>query len=59
MQIYFQTKEESKQRQREDFLHLSPEERFMAFLDLSRKINRFPGQKSKVQNNNFIISRKA
>jgi hypothetical protein len=59
MQIYFQTKQESNQRQREDFLKLSPGERFMAFLDLSRKINRFPNQKSKVQNNNFIIMRKA
>lgn len=59
MQIYFQTREESKKRQREDFLKLSPGERFMAFLELSRKINRFPNQKPKVPNNNFIISRKA
>jgi hypothetical protein len=46
MQIYFQTREESNQRQREDFLKLSPGERFMAFLELSRKMNRFPKPKT-------------
>lgn len=39
MEIRFQTKEESKQQQEEEFLKLSGEERIMRFLQLSRRIN--------------------
>jgi len=43
MKLRFQTKEESKQQQQEDFLKLLGKERFMKFLKLSRKINKlFP-----------------
>jgi hypothetical protein len=40
MEIRFQTKEESKHQQEEEFLKLSGEERIMRFLQLSRRINR-------------------
>ncbi|WP_194775939.1 hypothetical protein [Pararhodonellum marinum] len=57
MEIHFQTKEESKKRQREEFLKLSPGERFMAFLELSRKVNQFPTSRKKDKINQYIISK--
>jgi len=48
MEIKFQTKEESKQQQREAFLKLSGGERFMRFLELSRAINRIMPVKDRV-----------
>lgn len=48
MKVKFQTKEESKQQQREAFLKLSGAERFMRFLDLSRAINRIMPVKNKM-----------
>ena len=44
MEVKFQTKEESKLKQREEFLKLSGGERFMKFLELSRQINRIPSK---------------
>ena len=44
MEVKFQTKEESKRKQREEFLKLSGGERFMKFLELSRQINRIPSK---------------
>ncbi|MGX1024429.1 hypothetical protein [Psychroflexus sp. MBR-150] len=43
MEVKFQTKAESKRQQQEDFLKLSGGERFLKFLELSRRINKlFP-----------------
>jgi len=43
MEVKFQTKEESKHQQQEEFLKLSGGERFLKFLELSRRINKlFP-----------------
>jgi hypothetical protein len=42
MEIRFQTKEESNRQQQEEFLELSGGERFMKFLELSRRINQLP-----------------
>jgi hypothetical protein len=45
MQIRYLTKEESNYIREEEFLALKPEERFLAFLELSRKVNRlFPSK---------------
>lgn len=56
MKITFQTKEESNQKQIDDFLKLSKTERFYKFLQLSESMARFP-VKNKVDKNknNFII----
>ena len=59
MEIRFQTKEESKRLQREKFLKLSPGERFIQFLELSRHINQYPSLKSEKNKNNFILSKKS
>lgn len=61
MEIRFLTKEESNQIRKEEFLALSGAERFMAFLALSRKINRiFPVKESFEDRtiHNFILERK-
>jgi len=39
MEVKFQTKSESKKRQKEDFLKLSGSKRILRFLELSRTIN--------------------
>ena len=44
MEVKFQTKKESKRKQQEEFLKLSGGERFMRFLELSRRINRIPSK---------------
>jgi len=44
VEVKFQTKEESKRKQQEEFLELSGGERFMKFLELSRRINRIPSK---------------
>ena len=56
MKITFQTKEESKQQQEEEFLKLSKVERFYAFIQLSERVSYFP-TKHKIDKNkdNFII----
>jgi hypothetical protein len=48
MQIRFQTKAESKRQQEEDFLKLSGGERFMRFLELSRRVNTLFQPKNKL-----------
>ena len=48
MQIRFLTKAESKQQQEEDFLKLSGGERFMRFLELSRRVNALFSPKNKL-----------
>jgi len=56
MKITFQTKEESKRQQEEEFLKLSKIERFYAFIRLSERVSSFP-TKNKIDKNkdNFII----
>ncbi len=61
MEITFLTKEESNEIRKEEFLALTGTERFMAFLALSRKINKlFPPKVSFEDRTkgNFILSRK-
>jgi hypothetical protein len=41
MEIQFLGKEDSNRFSEEEFLALSPSERFMAFLELSRRVNQF------------------
>jgi hypothetical protein len=56
MQIRFQTKEESKRLQEEEFLKLSPAERFYAFLRLSERMKSFPAKiKEETKTDNFVI----
>ncbi|AOW08853.1 hypothetical protein EM308_04670 [Flavobacterium gilvum] len=56
MEIRFQTKEESNQRQQEDFLKLSKVERFYSFLRLSERISKFPVKNRDNKNkDNFLI----
>jgi len=56
MKLEFLTKEESNRQQQEEFLKLSPAERFYAFLDLSYRLKDFPQQKNKKTiSDNFVI----
>lgn len=55
MKITFQTKEESNQKQREEFLKLSGAERVIAFFVLSKKISAFPTKRKPLPDANFII----
>ena len=52
MKVSFQTKQESKQQQLEDFLKLSGAERFYRFLDLMKYFNKLPTN-NKIKNNNL------
>jgi hypothetical protein len=63
MEIRFQTKEESKKLQKEAFLKLSGEERFIQFLKLSRRINKLFQPKDKLSfeernKGNFLLIHK-
>ncbi|MEB2775725.1 hypothetical protein SYJ56_10440 [Algoriphagus sp. D3-2-R+10] len=61
MEIRFLTKEESNASRKKEFLALSGAERFMAFLALSRRINRLFPSKSSLRErtkDNFILERK-
>lgn len=55
MEINFRTKEESNRLRQEEFLKLSPEERFYAFLELSERMKDFPTKAPVKKNDNFII----
>ncbi|PKO99267.1 MAG: hypothetical protein CVU03_02550 [Bacteroidetes bacterium HGW-Bacteroidetes-2] len=55
MKIKFQTKEESKKQQLEDFLKLSGGERVWCFFSLSAQINRFPHKNKIEKTHNFVI----
>ncbi|MFK5982000.1 MAG: hypothetical protein QM499_03715 [Flavobacteriaceae bacterium] len=55
MKITFQTKEESNQKQLEEFLSLSGAERISRFLNLMEQVSRFPTKYRKEQKDNFII----
>ncbi len=55
MKITFQTKEESKRKQQEEFLKLTPGERVLAFFELSRRMKDFPCKKLIEKTGNFIL----
>ncbi|TNF39680.1 MAG: hypothetical protein EP311_10340 [Cytophagales bacterium] len=61
MEIRYLTKDESNKIREEEFLALKPEERLMAFLELSRRVNRlFPSKLTFEERTkgNFILKRK-
>ncbi len=58
MEIKFQSKEESKKNQEEEFLALSREERFLRFIELSNSILKFPSKTDKSDDSNFQLIRK-
>jgi hypothetical protein len=58
MEIKFQSKEESKKRQEEEFLALSREERFLRFIELSNAILKFPSKTAQSDDSNFQLIRK-
>jgi len=58
MKILYRTKEEANEEQEKAFLALSPEERFLSFLSLSRKILKFPinrTNKKQSHSSDFVI----
>lgn len=55
MEMNFRTKEESNRIQREEFLKLTPEERFYAFLDLMDSLRGFPSSNKKNISDNFVV----
>ncbi|GGD84422.1 hypothetical protein [Planktosalinus lacus] len=55
MEIKFQTKEESKKQQLEEFLKLSGGERVWHFFSTSAQINRFPRKNKIEKTDNFVI----
>ena len=61
MEIKFQSKEESKKHQEEEFLALSREERFLRFIELSNSILKFPSksdESDESDDSNFQLIRK-
>lgn len=61
MELRYLTKDESNRIREEEFLALIPAERFLAFLELSRRINRiFPSKITFEERTkgNFILKRK-
>ncbi len=58
MEIKFQSKEESKKRQEEEFLALSREERFLRFIELSNSFLKFPSKTAQSDDSNFQLIRK-
>ncbi len=56
MKVYFENKKQSKQRQLQEFLSLSPYERFLKFLRTSREMAKLLPQKyKKEKKDNFYI----
>ena len=61
MKILFRTKEESKIRQRENFLKLIPAQRFEKFLEMMEAFEMFPvnekikKSREKKEDRNFVI----
>ena len=57
MRVSFESKAEHKQKKQEEFLALSPAERFYLFLKLSRRIAEFPTSKDvSRKSSNFVIT---
>lgn len=55
MEINFRTREESKEVQREAFLKLSREERFVKFLQWQSAMSMFPSKAKKDRSNHCVI----
>jgi len=55
MEIRYLTKEESNKIQRDDFLKLTPVERFFSFLDLMNKLRKYPMNNKITKKKNFLI----
>lgn len=55
MKVNFRTKEESNKIQQEEFLKLSPVERYYAFLDLMWSLRKLPIKNENVKSGNFQI----
>jgi hypothetical protein len=55
MEIKYLTKEESNTIQRENFLKLTPVERFYSYLDLMNNLRNFPVNNIIARNKNFLI----
>jgi hypothetical protein len=61
MEIRYLTKEESNRIREEEFMALTPADRFFAFLELSRRVNQlFPSKTTFEERTkgNFILERK-
>lgn len=59
MKITFQTKEESKKKQLDDFLKLSKAERIYSFIDLIVKSKQLPKKELEQKSTNFLIEIKS
>lgn len=55
MKINFETKEESKAKQIDDFLKLSKTDRIYAFINLLLKSKQLPRKKESDKSDNFLI----
>jgi hypothetical protein len=55
MEIKYLTKEESNTIQRNNFLKLTPVERFYSYLDLMNNLRNFPVNHIIARNKNFLI----
>ncbi|HZH86680.1 MAG TPA: hypothetical protein VFD77_05135 [Brumimicrobium sp.] len=55
MKISFTTKEESKKKEEEHFLAISPSERLIAFLESMSYFAQFPSKYAEEKNDNFLI----
>ena len=55
MEIRYLTKEESNKIQRDDFLKLTPVQRFFSFLDLMNNLRKYPMHNKVTKTKNFII----
>ena len=59
MKISFQTKEESKRQQEEEFLKLSPSERLLSFLVMLKQLRDLPTKAQYDTKDNFVIEIKS
>ena len=59
MKVLFQTKEESKRLQEEEFLKLSPSERVVNFFIMMKKLRKFPSKAKYDTGTNFVIELKS
>jgi hypothetical protein len=55
--IHFATKEENNRRRQEEFLALSPGERFELFLKLCAAMSHFPQDRPVEDKGNFIVDK--
>ncbi|CAA0213907.1 hypothetical protein [Tenacibaculum maritimum] len=55
MKVRFETKEESNQRQLDQFLSLTPYERILSFISLSKELKLSKNKSESTNKGNFII----